>query len=138
MKFLSRRLAPRRLCGSIGSEKRVGCDGSLRTRVTAVSGDRKEVGAGNERCDGSLRTRVAALSRKTEKVGAVNERCDGSLRTRVTTLFRNTEKVGAGNEVRTRDLNLGKVALYQLSYSRVLKKFCTKWPKAQVHSGGVP
>ena len=26
---------------------------------------------------------------------------------------------GAGNEVRTRDLNLGKVALYQLSYSRV-------------------
>jgi hypothetical protein len=27
---------------------------------------------------------------------------------------------GAGNESRTRDLNLGKVALYQLSYSRVL------------------
>ena len=25
---------------------------------------------------------------------------------------------GAGNESRTRDLNLGKVALYQLSYSR--------------------
>ena len=25
---------------------------------------------------------------------------------------------GAGNETRTRDLNLGKVALYQLSYSR--------------------
>ena len=25
---------------------------------------------------------------------------------------------GAGNEIRTRDLNLGKVALYQLSYSR--------------------
>ena len=25
---------------------------------------------------------------------------------------------GAGNEVRTRDLNLGKVALYQLSYTR--------------------
>ena len=30
------------------------------------------------------------------------------------------QKSGAGNEVRTRDLNLGKVALYQLSYSRVL------------------
>ena len=28
-------------------------------------------------------------------------------------------KNGAGNEVRTRDLNLGKVALYQLSYSRI-------------------
>ena len=28
---------------------------------------------------------------------------------------------GAGNESRTRDLNLGKVALYQLSYSRKIK-----------------
>ena len=27
-------------------------------------------------------------------------------------------EIGAGNESRTRDLNLGKVALYQLSYSR--------------------
>ncbi len=27
--------------------------------------------------------------------------------------------IGAGNETRTRDLNLGKVALYQLSYSRI-------------------
>ncbi len=27
---------------------------------------------------------------------------------------------GAGNETRTRDLNLGKVALYQLSYSRMV------------------
>ena len=30
---------------------------------------------------------------------------------------------GAENEIRTRDLNLGKVALYQLSYSR-LRKMC--------------
>ena len=29
------------------------------------------------------------------------------------------KKNGAGNEARTRDLNLGKVTLYQLSYSRV-------------------
>ncbi len=29
------------------------------------------------------------------------------------------ENFGAGNESRTRDLNLGKVALYQLSYSRI-------------------
>jgi hypothetical protein len=28
--------------------------------------------------------------------------------------------VGADNEIRTRDLNLGKVALYQLSYVRVV------------------
>jgi hypothetical protein len=27
--------------------------------------------------------------------------------------------VGAGDGIRTRDINLGKVALYQLSYSRV-------------------
>src|SRR5690606_2217032 len=30
---------------------------------------------------------------------------------------------GAGNETRTRDPNLGKVVLYQLSYSRVLLRF---------------
>jgi hypothetical protein len=30
-----------------------------------------------------------------------------------------TMKFGAGNEVRTRDLDLGKVALYQLSYTRL-------------------
>ena len=30
-----------------------------------------------------------------------------------------TLKPGAGDESRTRDLNLGKVALYQLSYSRI-------------------
>ncbi len=30
---------------------------------------------------------------------------------------------GAGNEARTRDLNLGKVALYQLSYSRIANCF---------------
>ncbi len=32
---------------------------------------------------------------------------------------RSGRKTGAGNEARTRDLNLGKVALYQLSYSRM-------------------
>ena len=30
-------------------------------------------------------------------------------------------KSGAGNETRTRDPNLGKVVLYQLSYSRLIK-----------------
>tara|TARA_R110002051_G_scaffold86082_1_gene151647 strand:+ start:62128 stop:62427 length:300 start_codon:yes stop_codon:yes gene_type:complete len=29
---------------------------------------------------------------------------------------------GAGNEIRTRDPDLGKVVLYQLSYSRIQKK----------------
>ena len=36
-----------------------------------------------------------------------------------------SRKFGAGNEVRTRDLNLGKVALYQLSYSRVANEYST-------------
>ena len=30
-------------------------------------------------------------------------------------------RIGAGNETRTRDPNLGKVVLYQLSYSRAAK-----------------
>jgi hypothetical protein len=33
------------------------------------------------------------------------------------------DDAGAGNEARTRDLNLGKVALYQLSYSRVMSNY---------------
>ena len=33
--------------------------------------------------------------------------------------------IGAGNRVRTGDLNLGKVALYQLSYSRVSVRLTT-------------
>jgi hypothetical protein len=37
------------------------------------------------------------------------------------------DHAGAGNEIRTRDLNLGKVALYQLSYSRI---FFRLQPKA--------
>ena len=32
------------------------------------------------------------------------------------------EKIGAGNEPRTRDPDLGKVVLYQLSYSRILQQ----------------
>ena len=33
------------------------------------------------------------------------------------------EKFGAGNETRTRDPDLGKVVLYQLSYSRLIFVF---------------
>ena len=33
--------------------------------------------------------------------------------------FRSDSHVGAGDEARTRDLHLGKVALYQLSYYRI-------------------
>ena len=33
--------------------------------------------------------------------------------------FELKKKIGAGNETRTRDPDLGKVVLYQLSYSRI-------------------
>ena len=36
------------------------------------------------------------------------------------------EGYGAGNGIRTRDPHLGKVVLYQLSYSRPSTLFCTK------------
>ncbi len=35
---------------------------------------------------------------------------------------------GAGNETRTRDPNLGKVVLYQLSYSRSSDSHCSSEP----------
>ena len=35
-------------------------------------------------------------------------------------LYQVVLRYGADNEVRTRDLNLGKVALYQLSYVRIM------------------
>ena len=34
-------------------------------------------------------------------------------------MFGGKNGVGAGDGIRTRDINLGKVALYQLSYSRL-------------------
>ena len=39
---------------------------------------------------------------------------------------------GAGNEARTRDLNLGKVALYQLSYSRPKQRRNCRAPRLGV------
>ncbi|SBP89653.1 hypothetical protein THIARS_80177 [Thiomonas delicata] len=43
------------------------------------------------------------------------------------------KKSGAGNESRTRDLNLGKVALYQLSYSRETKNYRAKKRPVNAH-----
>ena len=37
------------------------------------------------------------------------------------------EEIGAGNETRTRDPNLGKVVLYQLSYSRLRVRIMAKY-----------
>jgi hypothetical protein len=39
---------------------------------------------------------------------------------------------GAGKESRTLDLNLGKVALYQLSYSRIDEIIAEKYAPAQL------
>ena len=46
-----------------------------------------------------------------------------------TLLSRRPSLNGAGDESRTRDLNLGKVALYQLSYSRIEKRDFTDFKK---------
>jgi hypothetical protein len=37
------------------------------------------------------------------------------------------KKIGACNEARTRDLDLGKVALYQLSYTRIYCFYYLTW-----------
>ena len=50
-----------------------------------------------------------SISEKTENVPSDSFRCG---------YFRDEEEFGAGNETRTRDPDLGKVVLYQLSYSR--------------------
>ena len=45
-------------------------------------------------------------------------------------------QAGAGDGIRTRDINLGKVALYQLSYSRLRRTFSfSPSPAAAVKSG---
>ncbi len=44
---------------------------------------------------------------------------------------RKKEEIGAGDRIRTGDINLGKVALYQLSYSRAREE---PWDKADLHS----
>ena len=49
--------------------------------------------------------RVQRMAHELEMDATFSERC--------------ATKIGAGKESRTLDLNLGKVALYQLSYSRV-------------------
>ncbi len=47
-----------------------------------------------------------------------------------------SERNGAGNEVRTRALNLGKVALYQLSYSRTLNFPLARWGNYKEKNNG--
>ncbi len=58
-----------------------------------------------------VRSRNGGSGRNRTGVHGVAVRC-------ITTLPPSHLGIGAGNRVRTGDLNLGKVALYQLSYSR--------------------
>jgi hypothetical protein len=66
----------------------------------------------------AIRCITALLSRQNHALTKMGSRCFpcGCKRSAF------HQKTGAGNEIRTRDLNLGKVALYQLSYSRRIKK----------------
>ena len=48
----------------------------------------------------------------------------------------NREFIGAGDEIRTRDPQLGRLMLYQLSYTRSLPKFQISNLKSQHGAGG--
>ena len=48
------------------------------------------------------------------------------------------QRFGAGNRTRTGDINLGKVALYQLSYARVRRARRVRLPRATVKLTEVP
>ena len=92
---------------------------TIRAKRTA---DQKSGGASRSRTDlhgFAIRCITALLSRLC---GKPLKQKGENVRTAPSVFPRNS---GAGKEVRTPDLNLGKVALYQLSYSRV--EGCALW-----------
>ncbi len=64
---------------------------------------------------GSCRTRARCSGSGPSEFRRCEVQCTNEIAVRWTAI----KKTGAGKESRTLDLNLGKVALYQLSYSRV-------------------
>ncbi len=64
--------------------------------------------------------RFGGASRSRTEVDGFAIRCMATLPTRLTLMLL-LNRFGAGNETRTRDPDLGKVVLYQLSYSRILQ-----------------
>ena len=69
---------------------------------------------------------TGGASRSRTEVHGFAIRCIATLPTRLKLMCRQvilTCKFGAGNETRTRDPDLGKVVLYQLSYSRKSQRF---------------
>lgn len=72
--------------------------------------------------DGELRSSFAA-SYFSLRSGSFPTRAAASHEAFTSTLkntFANAFECGAGDEIRTRDIKLGKLALYQLSYTRVV------------------
>ncbi len=59
------------------------------------------------------------MDKSVEEVNTFCERHDKKRELSVDNYFGDEDKIGAGNETRTRDPDLGKVVLYQLSYSRI-------------------
>src|SRR5262245_10304731 len=113
---------------SWGSAQRGGAQGRTRTGTTLRSGDFKSPAATNY-ATRAVKGRVGGGGRNRTGVHGFAGRCMTTLPPRprkktkgkaepVTSGIRLPRRSGAGKESRTPDLNLGKVALYQLSYSR--------------------
>ena len=91
-----------------------------RDRASYRAGSRlSSRGPGTQTCTPGSGVRARSPSRPSARSG----RCRGAgaeARRGVSpTAFRPTSFVGAGNGIRTRDIQLGRLTLYQLSYSRV-------------------
>src|SRR5690606_28409556 len=82
--------------------------------------------AGYWECGGAGRNRTGVYGVAVRCITTLPPRLKTCLMKQKTSVVPRFGESGAGNEVRTRDLNLGKVALYQLSYSRILvtPRFC--------------
>lgn len=63
--------------------------------------------------------------------------CQTTLPTPIVVPYEPWARIGAGNEIRTRGLNLGMVALYRLSYTRV-KEWPTHAPADRIPSAAHP
>ncbi len=76
----------------------------------------------------AIRCITALLSRHRFEMCRPNTSTTPTKKGSIASLF----EFGAGNEIRTRDLNLGKVALYQLSYSRIFQTHRSANPKLKL------
>ena len=70
---------------------------------------------GQDRLDMLLWTRARGQDQERQSRFRLDTR---NIRGSQQAVFKQEGEIGAGNETRTRDFHLGKVVLYQLSYSR--------------------